>query len=79
MYTGIFGYALCRKHCYIGSFTMQSLKKMILLCEKYAKSHSVTFNPDKSKLLCYNVNEADVLLSVYLNVEMISVVDSDKH
>ena len=59
--------------------SMQCLKKMILICESYAKSHSITFNPNKSKLLCYNVDETDVLPPIYLNGEMIPVVDSDKH
>ena len=36
-------------------------------------------NPNKSKLLCYNVDETDVLPPIYLNGEMIHVVDSDKH
>ena len=52
---------------------------MILLCESYAKSQSITFNPNKSKLLCYNVDETDVLPPIYLNGEMIPVVDSDKY
>ena len=52
---------------------------MIFICESYANSHSITFNPNNSKLLCYNVDETDVLLPIYLNGEMIPVVDSDKH
>ena len=58
---------------------MECLKKMILICESYAKSHSTTLNQNKSKLLCYNVGETDVLSLIYLNDEMIHVVDSDKH
>ena len=50
-----------------------------LLCESYAKSLSITFNINKSKLLCYNVDETDVLPPIYLNGEMIPVVDFDKH
>ena len=57
---------------------MQCLKNMVLLCESYAKSHSITFNPNRSKLLCYNVDKTGVLSPIYLNGEMILVVDSDK-
>ena len=56
---------------------MQCLKKMIIICEKY--SHSITFNPNKSKLLCFNVDDTDVIPQTYLNDEVIPVVDSDKH
>ena len=52
---------------------------MLLLRESYAKSHRITFNPNKSKLLCYNVDETVVLPPIYLNGEMIPVVDFDKH
>ena len=58
---------------------MQCLKKMILLRESYAKSHRITFNPNKLKLLCYNVDETVVLPPIYLHGERIPVVDSDKH
>ena len=75
-YAGLFGYADDIAEV---APSMQSFKKMILLCESYAKSHSITFNPNKSKLLCYNVDKTDVLPPIYLNGEMIPVIDSDKH
>ena len=75
-YPGSFGYA---DDIALLAPSMQCLKKMILTCESYAKSHSITFNPNKSKLLCYNVDETVVLPPIYLNGEMIPVVDSDKH
>ena len=59
--------------------SMQCLKKMIIICEKYANSHSITFNPNKSKLLCFNVDDTDVIPQTYLNGGVIPVVDSDKH
>ena len=61
--------------------SMQCLKKMILLhvCESYANSHSITFNPNKSKLLYYNVDETGVLPPIYLNGEMIPMVYSGKY
>ena len=52
---------------------------MICICEQYAKTHSITFNPNKSKLLCYNVDEADDIPPIYLNGEVIPSVGSDKH
>ena len=45
----------------------------------YVNSHSITFNPNKSKLLCFNVDHTDVIPQTYLNGEVIPVVDSDKH
>ena len=35
---------------------LHCLKQMISICERYASSHSITFNPNKSKLLCYNAD-----------------------
>ena len=52
---------------------------MIRICEHYAKSHSITFNPNKSKLLCYNIDEAVDIPPIYLNGEVIPSVGSDKH
>ena len=75
-YAGSFGHA---DHITLVAPSMQCLKKMILIRESCAKSHSITFNPNKSKLLCYNVDETDVLPPIYLNGEMIPLVDSDNH
>ena len=47
--------------------------------EQYAKTHSKTFNPNKSKLLCYNADEAVDIPPIYLNGEVIPSVSSDKH
>ena len=41
-------------------------------------SHSITFNPNKSKLLCYNADLTSNVPQVDLNSEKIPVVDSDK-
>ena len=72
LYAGSFGYA---DDIALEALSMQCLKKMILLCESYVKSHSITFYPNKTKLLCYNVDEAGVLPPIYLNGEMILVVN----
>ena len=55
------------------------LKRMIYICEKNASSHSITLNPNKSKLICYNSDLTSNAPQVYLNGEKIPVVDSDKH
>ena len=47
-YAGAFGYA---DDIALVALSLQSLK-MISNCEQYAKTHSITFNPNKSKLLC---------------------------
>ena len=50
-YAGVFGYddviALVSPSIY-------GLKKMISICESYAQHYHITFNPAKSKLLCFN-------------------------
>ena len=52
---------------------------MISICQQYAKTHSITFNPNKSKLLCYNDDEAVDIPPIYLNGEVIPSVSSYKH
>ena len=71
LYAGAFGYA---DDIALVAPSLQSLRKMICICEHYAKTYSITFNPNKSKLLCYNVDEADDIPPIYLYGEMISSV-----
>ena len=52
---------------------------MIIICEQYANSYSITFKQNKSKFLCFNADNSDVIPQIYLNGEVIPVVDSDKH
>ena len=75
-YAGVFGYA---DDIALVAPSLQSLRKVICICEQCAKTHSITFNPNKSKLLCYNVDEADDISPIYLNGEVIPSVGSDKH
>ena len=75
-YVGAFGYA---DDIALVASLMQCLKKMTIIWEKYANSHSITFNPNKSKILCFNVDDTDVIPQTYLNGEVIPVVDPDKH
>ena len=75
-YAGAFGYA---DDIALLAPSLQCLKGMISICEEYARSHSITFNPNKSKLLCYNADLTGVVPQLYLNGEIIPVVESDKH
>ena len=75
-YAGAFGYA---DDIALLAPSLQCLKGMISICEEYARSHSITFNPNKSKLLCYNADLTRVVPQLYLNGEIIPVVESDKH
>ena len=73
-YAGAFGYA---DDIALLAPSLQCLKQMISICEKYASSHSITVNPNKSKLLCYNADLTSNVPQVYLIGEKIPVVDSD--
>ena len=75
-YAGAFGYA---DDIALLAPSLQCLKGMISICEEYARSHSITFNPNKSKLLCYNADLTGVVPQLYLNGKIIPVVESDKH
>ena len=75
-YAGAFGYT---DDIALPAPSLQCLKQMISICERYANSHIITFNPNKSKLLCYNADLTANVPQVYLNGEKIPVVDSDKH
>ena len=48
---------------------------MISLCESYARDYHITFNPEKSKLICFNASSSEIT-PIYLNV---TVVNKDKH
>ena len=48
-YAGAFGYA---DDISLVSPSIYGLKKMISICESYARDYHITFNPAKSKLIC---------------------------
>ena len=75
-YAGAFDYA---DDIVLVARSLQSLRKMIHACEVYAKTHSITFNPNKSNLLCYNLDETVDIPPIYLNSELIPSVGSDGH
>ena len=58
--------------------SVYALKKMISLCESYAKRHHIIFNLTQSKLLSYNVDPSS-FGPIYLNNQSISIVSHDKH
>ena len=52
---------------------------MITICEQFAESHSITFNPSKTKLLCFNMKLESKVPPIYLNGERVSIVEHEKH
>ena len=58
--------------------SLYSLKYMIATCEEFSKKHQITFNPTKSKYLCFNACDA-VTPHIKLNVQPVSVVHKDNH
>ena len=51
---------------------------MISICETFANKYSISFNPSKSKLLCFNVDSSNVA-PVFINGKRVEVVQSDAH
>jgi len=74
-YAGSFGYA---DDVALIAPSLYCLKEMILICEKFATAHSITFNPSKSKLLCFNIDPIKVS-RIYLKGQPITVVDNEQH
>ena len=52
---------------------------MIQICEQFAESHSITFNPSKTKLLRFNMKLESKVPPIYLNGERVSIVENEKH
>ena len=52
---------------------------MISVCESYAERYHITFNPTKSKPICYNIDPSTLGPIICLNKQPISIVDNDKH
>ena len=51
---------------------------MLSVFESYAERYHITFNPTKSKLICYNIDPSTLGL-ICLNKQHVSIVDNDKH
>ena len=52
-FAGAFGYA---DDVALIAPSLYALKKMISVCESYEERYHITFNPTKSKLICYNID-----------------------
>ena len=75
-YAGAIGYA---DDIALVAPSLSSLKQMIQICEQFAESHSITFNPSKTKLLCFNLKLESKVPPIYLNGERVSIVENEKH
>ena len=74
-YTGAFGYA---DDIALVSPSIYGLKKMISICVSYAQDYHITFNPAKSKSICFNASSSEIS-SIYFNGTPVTVVNKDKH
>ena len=74
-YAGAFGYAV---DIALVASSLYCLKKMISICQTIENKYSISFNPSKSKLLCFNVDSSDVA-PVFINGKRVEVVQSDVH
>ena len=72
---GAFGYA---DDVALVVTSLYSLKCMMATCTEFAKKHQITFNPTKSKLLCFNASNA-VTPHIKLHGQPVSVVHKYKH
>ena len=59
VYAGAFGYA---DDVALVDTPLYSLRCMIATCEEFAKEYQISFNPTKSKLICFNGNIDHTLL-----------------
>ena len=75
-FAGAFGYA---NDIALVAPSLCSLKLMISICEEFAKCHSIVFNPSKTKLLCFNLDQLSEIPPIYLNGVQISIVEHEKH
>ena len=75
-YAGAFGFA---DDIALVAQSLSSLKQMIQICEQFAESHSITFNPSKTKLLYFYMKLESKVPPIYLNGERLSIVENEKH
>ena len=74
-YAGAFGYA---DDIALVEPSLHCLKEMISVCKRYVNKDSISFNPSKSKLLCFNVDSSSVVPE-FINGKRVEVVQSDVH
>ena len=71
-YAGAFGYA---DDIALIVSSIYSLEKMIITCKKYVITHCITFNPSKSKLMCFNTDSCH---NVRIDLNNMTIVNT-KH
>ena len=54
--------------------SLYGIKRMILICEKFASSHFIKFNGNKSKLMIYSRNPNEPVIEVKVFGEIVEVV-----
>ena len=75
-YAGAFGYA---DDIALVSPSIYSLKKIISICESYARDYHITFNPVKNQNLYFFIASSSEISLIYLNGTPVTVVNKDKH
>ena len=71
-FAGAFGYA---DDIVLLSPSLDALKHSITICENYAKRFHILFNPIKSKLMCFNVDNTDIIFN--LCNQPVSIIEHD--
>ena len=74
-FAGAYGYA---DDIALISPSIYGLKKMISVCELYASNYHITFNPIKTKMICFSVSPENVP-PIYVNGKSTSIVNNDIH
>ena len=69
-YAGAFGYA---DDITLIAPSLYCLNKIISICETFANKYCISFNPSKSKLLCFNV-DSPIVAPVFINGKRVKVV-----
>jgi hypothetical protein len=77
-------------HLYMGAFcyaddlallspTLYGLKRSIAISQEYANDYDITFNPKKSKLMCFNHANNIINPCIYVGNDKVQVVNEEKH
>ena len=75
-FTGCIGYA---DDLVLLSPTLYGLKKMIGICENYAREHKIVFNGKKSKLMVFRKSHVSEIADVFVNNEKVERVHCMKY
>ena len=72
VFSGAIGYA---DDLVLLSPSLYVLRSMIKVCEKYAHDYDILFNPKKSKLMCFNVDDTSTI-NITLCKKPVEIVDN---